>query len=226
MKSTLTMEENKLTVFISGQKHFGAEVLRLCFHVLKLNVAGVCCPVNTGRPDRLYKAAKRLMIPIIPAGTLNGDNFPENVDLGIAAHSFDYVGKRTRYKARFGWIGYHPSLLPRHRGRDAIRWAIRMNDAITGGSVYWLNSGIDRGDIAAQDFVFVSPGETPTTLWRDKLTPFGLQLFEIVLNEIQAGNMPRTPQDESYATWEPKIDSPPIFKPDLLMIEKNSTIQH
>ena len=175
-------------------------------------------PIDLEKPDRLYTAAKRLMIPIIPAGTLNGDNFPDNVDLGIAAHSFDYVGKLTRYKARLGWIGYHPSLLPRHRGRDAVRWALKMNDAITGGSVYWLNSGIDKGDIAAQDFVFIGPRETVTSLWREKLAPLGIILFEKVLNEICAGDLPRTPQNEEYATWEPKIESQPIFKPDLLMI--------
>lgn len=73
----------------------------------------------------------------------------------FTAHSFDYIGKRTRYIPRLGWLGYHPSLLPRHRGRSAIEWSIRMNDAITGGSVFWLNAGIDRGDIAYQDWCFI-----------------------------------------------------------------------
>jgi len=219
LKSITAMEKGNLNVFISGQKYFGAEVLRLCYHKLKLNIIGVCCPVDKDKPDRLYLAAKRLMIPIIPAGTLNGDSFPNNVDLGIAAHSFDFVGKRTRYKAKIGWIGYHPSLLPRHRGRDSVRWAIKMNDAITGGSIYWLNAGIDKGDIAAQDFVFISTSDTPTSLWREKLLPLGIILFEKVLNEIRAGKMPRKPQSEDCATWEPGINPPPVFKPDLLMIE-------
>jgi len=47
----------------------------------------------------------------------------------------------------------------------------------------------------------------------------GLKLFKKVLNKIKSGEIPHTPQDEKYATWEPKIDSLPIFKPDLLMIE-------
>lgn len=48
-------------------------------------------------------------------------------------------------------------VLPRHRGRSAIEWAIRMHDAVTGGTIFWLNSGIDRGDIAYQDWCFVPP---------------------------------------------------------------------
>ncbi|WP_164462285.1 hypothetical protein [Capnocytophaga canimorsus] len=33
-------------------------------------------------------------VPIIPAGMLNGDTMLQ-CDLGITAHSFDYIGKRT-----------------------------------------------------------------------------------------------------------------------------------
>ena len=101
---------------------------------------------------------------------------PPGIDLGISAHSFDYIGKRTRYKARLGWIGYHPSLLPRHRGRSAIEWAVRMGDPLTGGSVYWLNAGIDRGDIAYQDWCWIDPAlrlkdpkRAARELWRDEL---------------------------------------------------------
>lgn len=207
-----------INVFISGQKHFGAEVFNICIK-LGLNIIGVCCPVNKGdKNDRLYDRAKRYNIPVIPAGTLNAETMPNNVDLGIAAHSFDYVGKATRYKTKLGWIGYHPSLLPRHRGRDAVRWAIKMGDPITGGSVYWLNGGIDRGDIAAQDWTFIEPNTNATMLWRDKLCPIGLNLIEKVLKDILNGVITKIPQDESHATFEPQITREPIYKPDLLCL--------
>jgi len=55
-------------------------------------------------------------------------------------------GRRTRARARVAAIGYHPSLLPLHRGRDALRWTIRDGDRVTGGSVYrgdrWALNGI------------------------------------------------------------------------------------
>ena len=43
-----------------------------------------------------------------------------------AAHSHDFIGRKTRALSRLGALGYHPSLLPLHRGRDAIRWAVHM----------------------------------------------------------------------------------------------------
>jgi methionyl-tRNA formyltransferase len=204
----------KINVFIAGQKYFGAEVFSIC-HRLGLNVVGISCPVGGKKPDRLYERAMTFNIPVIPAGSLNADKMPDNVDLGIAAHSFDYVGRATRYKAKIGWIGYHPSLLPRHRGRDAVKWAIKMGDPITGGTVYWLNGGIDRGDIAAQDWTFIDTN-SPTELWREKLCPIGLNLIEKVLKNILNGKIVKTPQDQKHATFEPQITQEPIFRPDLL----------
>lgn len=134
--------EKPLRVFISGQKYFGSLVLSEMIKNPRVEVVGVCTPAG----DRhVGKMAHTHGIPIIMAGALNHETMPDGVDLGITAHSFDYIGKRTRYKTRLGWIGYHPSLLPRHRGRSSIEWAIKMRDYLTGGTVFWLNSGIDRG---------------------------------------------------------------------------------
>ena len=128
----------KFKVFISGQKFFAEEVFRLC-QKLDIEIVGVCCPLDD---QYIGKAVRRLNIPIIPAGSLNADNMPE-CDLGITAHSFDYIGKKTRYIPRLGWLSYHPSsLLPRHRGRSSIEWAIRMKEPITGGTVFCSMQGL------------------------------------------------------------------------------------
>ena len=47
--------------------------------------------------------------------------------------------------ARLGGIGYHPSLLPRHRGIAAVEWTIREGDPIAGGTVYHLAERMDAG---------------------------------------------------------------------------------
>lgn len=137
----------------------------------------------------------------------------------------DYnIGKKTRYIPRLGWLGYHPSLLPRHRGRSSIEWAIRMHDAITGGTFFWLNAGIDRGDIAYQDWCFIppeyylAPKKGASNLWRDELLPMGLRLFEKAFEDISRGIIQRKPQDKRFSTFEPDTNVKDIHKPDLLMI--------
>ncbi len=215
------MSSRKLRIIISGQKYFGAEVLRLCIR-RGHNVAAVCCPLDDmyiGQLARLHR------IPRIAAGTLNAETMPPGIDLGITAHSWDYIGKKTRFKARLGWIGYHPSLLPRHRGRSAIEWAIRMGDAVTGGTAYWLNAGIDRGDIAYQDWCWIDPAlrlcqpkKAAGTLWRDELLPMGIKLFESALRDIESGIIRKAPQDSRFSTFEPSTEVDDVYRPDLLML--------
>lgn len=220
----------KLRVFISGQKYFGEHVLRLCINLEHIEVIGVCAPLED---KYITKTARLFGIQVIPAGTLNGDTMPDNVDLGITAHSFDYIGARTRFKAKIGWIGYHPSLLPRHRGRSSIEWAVRMRDPITGGTVFWLNSGIDRGDVASQDICFIDPklyGIDPKKaakiLWEHELQDMGLDLIKQTLIDIGNGLIKKTPQKKQFSTFEPNTDTKDVFKPDLLMIEEFGSTLH
>ncbi len=212
----------KLKVFISGQKYFGLEVLRLCLE-RKIIVAGVCCPLDDKYIGRLAKIND---IPIIAAGTLTAETLPEGIDLGITAHSFDYIGKATRYKTKLGWIGYHPSLLPRHRGRSSIEWALRMKDIVTGGTVFWLNAGIDRGDIAYQDWCWIDPkhyhkkpAAAAKLIWQDDLLPMGVELLARALDDIANGVIIKQPQDDRFSTFEPSTNVKDIYRPDLLMLE-------
>lgn len=205
-----------MKIFLCGQKYFGWLVFNL-LRDLKHEIVGVAAPVKHGsEPDRLWRAATNLDVPVvIPGGTLTVDNLPEGVDLIICAHSYDFVGLKTLAKAKLGGIGYHPSLLPLHRGRDAVRWTIKMGDRITGGTVYWLNKTVDGGPVAAQEWCFVRPEWDATQLWREKLQGMGIRLIAKTLSDIQSGRIVAIPQEKGLATWEPSMDTQPIFRPDL-----------
>jgi methionyl-tRNA formyltransferase len=210
-----------MRVFISGQKYFGAEVLRVCLN-MGFEVVGVCAPFG----DRYLRPLAELNnIPVMNAGSLSKDTCPRDIDLGITAHSFDYIGHATRMIPRLGWIGYHPSLLPRHRGRSAVEWALKMRDFATGGTVYWLNAGIDRGDIERQEIVWVDPAmysgdikKNAADIWREELLPLGVKLIRGALTDIKKGVYNRAVQDARFSTFEPSTDVKDIFKPDLLGI--------
>lgn len=206
-----------MNIILSAQKFFGKEVFKLLIK-LELNVVAICVPLD----DKYllpYAVLHNSKIKVIPGGSLTASTMPDNIDLGICAHSFDYVGRKTRYKAKFGWIGYHPSLLPRHRGRSSIEWAIRMNDPITGGSIYWLNSGIDRGDIERQEWIWLDKNKSAKQIWREQLMPMGLKLFAEALTAISKGEFNKLKQDSRFSTFEPSLDRKDIYRPDLLMIE-------
>ncbi len=211
-----------MRILLSGQKYFGQEVLRLLLKMegMGIEVVAVCAPPERrdGKPDRLWILASEAGLPLIRGGTLNAVTLPSGIDLIVCAHSHDFISSKTRSKTRLGGIGYHPSLLPLHRGRDAVSWTIRMSDRVAGGTVYWLSDKVDGGPVAAQDWCFVRPDDTPLELWIRELQPMGLRLFYKTLTDILGGRIIAIPQDESLATWEPSIGRPPLFRPDLPMI--------
>lgn len=211
-----------MRLFVSGQRTFGAETLKRCLS-LGYEVVGVASPAWRPSPedtkrDKLRGAAERAGVPWMHADDLRAETLPARTDLIIAAHSHAFIGRKTRQRARIGAIGYHPSLLPRHRGRDAVRWAVKMGDAVTGGTVFWLTDSVDAGPIAAQDWCFIRPDDTPSALWCRELFPMGLRLIENVLADVDAGRLVMVEQDEAVATWEPSWEREPLFRPELPML--------
>ena len=207
-----------MRIFLCGQRYFGQETYEL-LKELGHSIVGVSAPARhpDGNADRLFKRAAADGVKLIPGG-LRADDLPDGVELIVAAHSWDFISRKTRNRAALGAIGFHPSLLPLHRGRDAVRWAVKMGERITGGSVYWLTENVDAGPIAAQDWCFIHPDDDARSLWRRSLQPMGLRLLRQVLTDITNGVLVKVPQDESLATWEPSWERQPIPRPDLLML--------
>ncbi|TDV56262.1 methionyl-tRNA formyltransferase [Actinophytocola oryzae] len=168
--------------------------------------------------DRLRSWSFPRKVPWVDARELRAQHIPDKVDIIVAAHSHAFIGRRTRARASVATIGYHPSLLPLHRGRDAIRWTIRDGDRVTGGSVYHLTERTDGGPLAAQEHVIVPPRSTASSLWRDHLAPLGVRLLLRVVDDLANGIRIEVPQDEGMATWEPAMDAPPLFKPELIAL--------
>jgi methionyl-tRNA formyltransferase len=208
-----------MKIILCGQKRFGRDTLQLCQR-LGHEIAAVYCPTDPEDKLRIYCENTRL--PARPAGTLRADAVPPDTDLIVAAHSYDFISRPARLAARLGAIGYHPSLLPLHRGRDAVRWAVRMRERVTGGSVYWLNDTVDGGPIAARAPVFIRPTDDARSLWARELAPLGLRLLEKVLRDLAAGTIIREEQDHNLATWEPSLTGvPSLHRSELPLLSYN-----
>jgi methionyl-tRNA formyltransferase len=70
--------------------------------------------------------------------------------------------------ARTPGINCHYALLPRHRGRSAVPWAIIDGDEWTGVSWHWMTPRVDVGNLLMQMTCQIDPGDTQATLF-DKL---------------------------------------------------------
>lgn len=152
-------------------------------------------------------------------GTLCETTMPEDIDLIVAAHSYDFVGAQTLLRVTYGGIGYHSSLLPLHAGRDAVKWTVRLRDRVTGGMVYRLSSNVDGGNILIQQHVFIRPDDTAKELWRRDLAPLGVRLLAATVAQFaRNGFVNGQPQAEALVTWESALHGRPRYRPDLLTI--------
>ena len=190
---------------VVGSRYFGATM----FDALRkegIDIARVVVPASD---DRLALAAGAAGVPVHVLANpkiVPGEAIPEGADLIIAAHTHARVSNEALARARLGGIGYHPSLLPRHRGIAAIEWTILEGDPIAGGTIYHLADGWDAGAIAAQDWCFVAKGESARELWERALAPMGIALMtQVVRHAAQHGSLPSRPQDERFATKAPMI---------------------
>lgn len=221
-----------MRVILAGQRSFGLAVYGMLAEEGH-DVAGVWAPLTPG--DRLRVAAEREGTWLNPMQRSPGHVRGLEVDLFVAAHSHDFIGRQSRAATRLGGVGYHPSLLPRHRGRDAVRWTVHMGDPVAGGSVYWLTDNVDGGPIAAQDWCFVRPewihagvhgGAGASELWRERLFPMGIELLRGTLRDLDRGVIVEREQDGMLATWEPGWDRAPLYRPELPQIGSRTGMRH
>ena len=104
-----------------------------------------------------------------------------------------------------GTVNVHASLLPRHRGAAPIQWAILSGDETAGVTTMYSDKGIDTGDMLLKRETPILPEDTAGTL-SDKLSQMGAELLIETLRQIEAGTCPREKQDETQATYDPKIE--------------------
>ena len=103
-----------------------------------------------------------------------------------------------------GVFGMHPTLLPRHRGRAPIPWAILTGLARTGVTLFEIADGnADSGSIVGQVTLDIAPDETATTLF-ERIAEAHVDLTRELVPRLLARTAPRTPQDPSRASSWPK----------------------
>src|SRR6187549_1474480 len=196
-----------MRITLVGSRHFGVTT----FNTLRQHGVDIVRVVVHDGEDRLAataRAAKTEVVVQADPKFVTAAEIAPNTDLIVTAHSHARVTKEALAAARLGGVGYHPSLLPRHRGIAAVEWTIKEGDPIAGGTVYHLADRMDAGAIAAQEWIFVRKGETARELWERALAPLGQKLLGEVIDHAKAHNaLPAKPQDEQFATNAPNLPS-------------------
>jgi methionyl-tRNA formyltransferase len=198
-----------LRAVVIGQQAFGQQVLRSLYQRGE-KVVAVCAPRvdRRGRPDALWEEAQKLRVRLFDMDSLRGEHAPETLkelgpDLNVMAYVTRILSREVLDAAHIGTIEFHPSLLPKHRGRSAINWAIINGETRTGLTVFWPDEGIDTGPILLQREVEIGPNDTAGSLYYDRLFPMGVEALVDSVALVREGKALRIPQNHDDATYEP-----------------------
>lgn len=153
----------------------------------------------------LGPAAEALGVPVLRAADVNSPEVLERLreaapDVILVIGWSRLCGEEFRSLARIGTLGYHPTLLPRMRGRAALAWTILLGLERSGGTIFWMDEGVDSGPVAAQQAFDLAPDATLAELidlQQEAIRTMVPPLFE----RLAAGEVPAEPQDHEAATY-------------------------
>jgi methionyl-tRNA formyltransferase len=200
-----------MRIALIGQAGFGADVLKGLLAKGR-QVVGVFCPPDRGQKvDPFKEATLTAGVPVFQPPRLKDPEAYDqmvslNPDLAVLAFVTDIVPGKVLEVPKIGSICYHPSILPKYRGASAINWAVINGESISGLTIFWVDAGIDTGDILLQKEVEIGPEETTGEVYFNKLYPLGVEAVIEAVELIAAGKAPRVPQDHSKATYDPPCD--------------------
>jgi methionyl-tRNA formyltransferase len=125
-------------------------------------------------------------------------------DLFIVAAYAQILPKEIISLPKWGTLGVHPSLLPRHRGSSPIQTAILEGDTETGVSIYELDEKMDHGPIAAQRTLPIDASSTYLSL-ETALAKIGGELVADLMVQFKSSLPVLTPQEHGAATFTKKF---------------------
>lgn len=195
-------------VFIGAvdfSRHCLEEVLRQSGHVVAvLNPEHAHARFNSDYAD-LAPVASACDVPLYRVGKI-GD--PEAIELirSLRPDVIFVFGFSQLIPAELlqipplGCIGTHPALLPRNRGRHPLIWALVEGLSESGLTFFYLDEGIDSGDILWQKPFPITLDDDAGTL-QAKIKELATEAIRVFLPQLEKGIAPRRPQDHSLATY-------------------------
>lgn len=150
---------------------------------------------------RMSDVARRRDIPSLPFSHIR-----ERAD-DIASHELDVifvvglsqlVPATIIASARLGCIGFHPTLLPRGRGRAPVSWLV-LEESAGAANLFLIDEGADSGPIFTQKRFEVDPGDDAQAVECKALDALAASLDEW-LPKLRRGEWNPVPQDEFGAT--------------------------
>ena len=106
---------------------------------------------------------------------------------------------------KFGCVNIHASLLPRWRGASPMEHAIMSGDKNIGISYMEMSQGLDEGPVYEMHECSLEQNDTLSTV-EERFIQLSEKKLVSFLDNLESGTINHQAQDETKATFSPKID--------------------
>ena len=106
------------------------------------------------------------------------------------------VKKEIIDAAKIGVVGFHPTALPKMRGRAANVWQVLLGVHDAACSLFFIDEGMDSGDILGQEPYTIEDTDYAMDV-RSKIDEAAARLSRRVLKEIMDGTLRPKKQNEA-----------------------------
>jgi methionyl-tRNA formyltransferase len=192
-----------------GSKSLGLSVLSRMFEIVSASVQ-VVLTLDDSKDERsnlneyrIFCKSKQVPLEILSkrdqlAVYIHG----YQPQLCLVAGWYWIIEKELLQSVPSGWLGFHASLLPAYRGGSPLVWAIINGEEKSGISLFYLEDGIDNGNIVAQREFPITKNDTIKEVL-DKATASALEIVTEVYKRLLLGTAPRRSQNDLLATYVP-----------------------
>jgi methionyl-tRNA formyltransferase len=179
-------------------------------------VAGVVTQPDrpSGRGQRVTEGpikqlARAHDVPVMQPERLRDEGFVGRVkvleaDLAVVAAYGKILPESLLAIPTYGFVNVHASLLPRYRGAAPVQRAVMAGDRQTGVSIMRVVKELDAGPVFAMAAYPIGSDDTADAV-EHALARLGAGLLVRVTDDIAAGRAHATPQDDSLATYAPRL---------------------
>jgi len=161
-------------------------------------------------PPPVKRVAEEEGIPVLQPERPRGDVFLAQLaalepDISVVVAYGHILPSAVIDLPRLGTVNIHASLLPALRGAAPIQWAIAEGHAETGVTIMQMVPALDAGPVLHLLRTPIAPDETGGELTQ-RLSELGAQAIVEALMLLGADAAHPVDQDESLATYAPKVD--------------------
>ena len=203
-----------MKIFFIGTVEFSKIALQKLIE-LKAQVVGVCTKENSEFNSDFADLKPLCEKNKIPFKYVNNVNSKDNCywiksfnpDIIFCFGWSNLLKKDILTLAPMGVLGFHPSKLPKNRGRHPLIWALALGLKKSASTFFFMDEGIDSGEILSQkDFNILSTDDAQ--ILYDKFANIALLQIEDFLPQLEKKNYQTIKQNYEVSNiWRKRVKS-------------------